>query len=370
MKFRGESQKNSIVWTLILAIATILVSGREISAQAQPSPTNPEPTPETEEIFPASPWRRAHKIRTLKGHITGIDSLVFTTDGKTLISGGSDNEGLLRFWSVSSGEKLEEFRGQQTDVLTLAVTPDGQTLVSSGTDAIINLWSLIPPEGEDEVSFKKEYRTSFLEHSNSVLAVAISPDGNILVSGGLDGLRVWTLNPRRPLYKLAGIGNPVYALSFNPNGYIMASGNGDGRVQFWNVREGTFISEFFPHQEAITGVAFTPDGKSLITASNDRSIKIWDLESGQLIHTLSGHTDKIRAIALNPDGRTLATGSNDGIRIWDLESGEEIRRLSGHKDWVTSLAFSPDGRLLASGGLDSVIVLWESTSLKKPEKLE
>ncbi|NJM88580.1 MAG: WD40 repeat domain-containing protein [Hydrococcus sp. RU_2_2] len=374
MKFRGEARKNLINWVLILA--TMLAgTGSQIPVQAQVSPDGDNPASESEIIIGGSSWKKAVKILTIpQAHLTGIDALVFSTDGEILFSGGSENDGALKAWSVSEGEKMEDVRAQQADVSTLAVTPNGKMLISSGTDAIINLYDLRSKDERDGEAFpdleQGPHPSSFIEHGRQVLSVAISPDGNTMVSGGLDGIRVWSLVPRRPVYQLAGLGNPVYSVSFNPNGYIIASGDDRGRVQFWNVREGKYISEFLPHNEAITGLTFTSDGKLLITASNDRTAKVWDLDTGELIQTLEGHTGKIRAIALNPDGRTLATASNDGIRIWNIETGEILGQLQAHRDWVTSLAFSRDGRLLASGGLDSSINIWENTSIRKTESEE
>jgi WD40 repeat protein len=356
MKFRGATRKKRIRQAIV-ALFAILLGDREVAIAQDPIPSDPSrPRPETEKVISANPWRTAVKLYTFKGHITGIGSLAFSSNSQTLISGGTENDGSLRFWSMEEGEEDAEFRAQRTNVQTMAVTPDGKTLVTSGPDAIINLWDLV--RGKEY----REFRTSFLEHSSQVLSVAISPDSRVLVSGALDGIRVWSLSPRRPIYRLSWIGDPVYAVAFNPNGYIVASGDGNGKVQFWDVREGTFISEFFPHQEAINAMAFTPDGKILMTASNDRTVKVWNLETGKLVNTLVGHPDKVRAIALNPDGRTLATASNDGIRLWDIFSGDIVGRYYGHKDWVTALAFSPDGRYLASGGLDSLVNVWEAST--------
>jgi len=367
MKFRGETRKNNHHLTLILAIATLLTTINPGSAQDPLLPDPARPTTDEEEVFSAtSTWKKAAKIRTYRGHRTGVDSLVFSPDGKVLWSGGSENDGSIRAWSLEKGKELEDLRAQQTDVVSLSVTPNGKSLVSSGKDAMVHIWDLTRKRGDDEDDYiLEEFDTAFLEHSYEVLSTVISPDGNVLVSGALDGIRVWTITPNRPLYNLAEIGNPVYALAFNPNGYVVASGNDQGRVQFWNVREGSFISEFFPHKEPITKLVFTPDGKTLITASNDRTIKVWDLETGQLLHTLIGHADTVRAIALNPDGRTLASGSNDGIFIWDIETGEAITKIRGHRDWVTSLAFSQDGHFLASGGLDSIVYVWADAAVQK-----
>lgn len=370
MKDRGETRRKTLSWTLILAIAALLNSINFVAAQDPLLPDPARPTTDEEKVFSAnSVWKNAVKIRTYRGHRTGVDSLVFSTNGKYLFSGGSENDGSVRIWSIEKGKELEDLRAQQTNVLSLSITSNGKTLVSSGKDAILNIWDLTRKRDDDEDDFVLEkFQTTFLEHSYEILSTVISPDGDILVSGALDGIRVWTITPSRPLYQLAGIGNPVYALAFNPNGYVVASGNDNGRVQFWNVREGSFISEFFPHKEAITKLLFTPDGKKLITASNDRTVKVWDLETGQLVHTLVGHTDIVRAIALNRDGRTLASGSNDGVIIWDIETGEAIARLRGHKDWVTSLAFSDDGHFLATGGLDSIVYVWADAAVQKNYK--
>jgi WD40 repeat protein len=374
MKFRGEARKNLINWLLIL---TTIITGAfsQISVQAQTSPADENPASESESTLGGSSWKRPNKILTIpQAHLTAIDALVFSTDGEVIFSGGSENDGGLKAWLVSDGDKLEDVRAQQADVLTLAVTPNGKMLVSSGTDAVINLYDLRAKEERDGEAFpdieKNPHPSSFIEHERQILSIAISPDGNTMVSGGLDGIRVWSLVPRRPVYELVGLGNPVYNVSFNPNGYIVASGDDRGRVQFWNIREGNFISEFFPHNEAITGLTFTPDGQLLVTASDDRTAKVWDLDTGELIFTLAGHAGKIRALALNPDGRTLATASNDGIRIWNIETGEQLAQIQAHRDWVTSLAFSRDGRLLASGGLDSTINIWENPSVRKTEVTE
>lgn len=360
------------------AIAVAIVGSGGVSVQAQSSfdpqqvdplilppqerKVAPEDTPSEQQQIPStddekpSPnaWSHVRLIRVLEGHLTTVNSLVFSADGNILISGGSNNDPTLRFWSLKSGEKLDQIRAQRTAVLTLAMSPNGSTLVSSGGDAGINIWDWNTGE----------YQATFLEHQGKVLALAITPDSQLLVSGALDGIRVWTLNPRRPLYRLVGFGNPTYALAINPNGNIVATGDGEGRVRFWSLREAKLVSEFLPHQEQITGIAFTPDGKTLITSSNDRTIKVWDLGTGGLLHTLIGHTGAVRSISLNPNGTTLASASNDGISLWNIATGEFLSQISREDDWVNSLAFSPDGRLLASGGFDFVIRVW--TTAPKP----
>ncbi|WP_013322546.1 WD40 repeat domain-containing protein [Gloeothece verrucosa] len=361
MKKGGKGAKNRLA--LGAAIGIVILNGSILLAKAQIPPLPKKTLPDSQPITPpkeeTSPqiesfpspeqWRLARLVRTLKGQQSTPESLIFTPDGQHLITGGSFTDPQLRVWSFKSGQKLSDIKAQRTGVQALAINPSGTILISGGQDGGINMW--------DWRSGK--YLGIWLEHQGQVMALRVTPDGEILVSGGLDGIRIWTLNPRRPLYRLTGLGHPVYALAISPDGVILASGSLDGEVKFWNIKEGKLLSTFYPHQATITGLVFTPDGKKLITSSQDKTIKVWDLATGQLIYTLAGHTGRIRAIALNPDGKILASGGNDGIRIWNIETGEQYNQIIENYDWVQSLAFSPDGQFLASGSFDFQVKIWQ-----------
>jgi COMPASS component SWD3 len=316
-----------------------------------------EITPESKSALNA--WKRPRLIHTLPEHEGSVDSLLFSPDNSILITGGGSNDALMRFWSVETGEHLTNIRGQNTAILAMAIDPNSQILVSGGEDAVINLW--------DWQSGK--YRATLFQHRGSVNSLKIAPDGKTLVSGAVDGIKVWDLTtlPYSPLYTLSDFDNSTNEIAINPNGYLVASGDNQGNVQFWNLRTGTFISEFSPHQKHISGLAFAREGKVLITASYDRTIKVWDLESGQLLQEFKEHKGAIRAIALHPQGNILATGGNDGIILWNLEKGEMITRLRENSSWIQSLAFSPNGRYLASGGFDLIVRIWEDSLFETPD---
>ncbi len=341
--------KRLLIATTILS----MISSVEL-ANAQILPPSPTEQRQIYQAVPAQAWSNVQVIKTLTGHTAAIDSLAFSFDDKILVSGGSYNDPLARFWWLKTGRQIENLRAQRSAVSNMLMSPDGTTLISSGDDSGINIW--------DWATGK--YVATFLEHDANIMSLAFTPDSKILVSGALDGIKVWRINPNRPLYTLLGFGNPIYAVAISPDGEIIASGDNQGKVKFWKLKTGILISEFSPHQEAISSVIFTPDGKLMITASYDRTIKVWNLATGEILYTLTGHSAMIRALALNPDGQVLASASNDGIRLWDLYSGRLLNHLTDHNDWVESLAFSFDGKTLASGGYDFNIKLWQPVALE------
>jgi WD40 repeat protein len=376
---KGRVHKSRIGWTLlifsIIAIATparsaiaeqhqstaqsILPTAKLISTlpKVKSTPISPpdfqtQTLPQQETPSDVEPsinaWDRITLVRTLEGYSAPVESLVFSRDGKFVIGGGGENDPQLRFWSFKDGKQLQQFRAGRTAILTMAISPDNSTLVSGGEDAGLNLWNW----------HTGRYRRVFLEHSNSITSTAIANDSQTLISGSLDGIRVWDLGSGRPLYTLAGLGNATSALAVSADDRLLASGTPDGRIKFWNLRTGTYISEFFAHQQAIVGTVFTNDGK-LITASSDRAIKIWDLKSRKLLKTLNAHQGSIRAIALNPDNQTLASAGNDGIFLWNISTGELLTKIGDRLDWMQSLAFSPDGHFLASGSYDGTVKIWQ-----------
>ncbi|WP_082209737.1 WD40 repeat domain-containing protein [Fischerella sp. PCC 9605] len=296
-------------------------------------------------------------VYILKEHSGSVKSLAFAPDNQTLVSGGSENDGVIRLWSAKTGKRIGIIRkAQKTTVESVLISPNGLTLASCSNDYTINLWNLKT----------NKFSRSFIGHSSNVLSLAVTPDGKILASGGLDGIRLWDLIQQRPLATLVHYNN-ISKIAISPGGQILASGDTKGMVKLWNLNSGQLIREFTAHTKVISGIAFTPDDQTLVTASHDGTIKLWNAKTGDLVSTLTAdknwmsHRDWINAIAINPNGRILASGGKQGIvKLWDLTTGKLLNTLDGHTDWVSAIAFSPDGQMLASGGYDKKIMIWRS----------
>ena len=113
----------------------------------------------------------------------------------------------------------------------------------------------------------------------------------------------------------------IYALAFSPTGETLASGGRDTTVRLWDVRTGELLRTLIGHTDRVMSVVYSPDGKMLASAGSfeDNTVCLWDVQTGQLLKTITAHPDRIFRVAYSPDSLTLVSGGRDTkIRFWDV----------------------------------------------------
>jgi hypothetical protein len=140
---------------------------------------------------------------------------------------------------------------------------------------------------------------SLTQTFSSVLAVAFSPDGNLLATADTNTeVRLWRLSDGQLLQCLQGHGDWVRALSFDSTGNYLASGSDESIICIWNVQTGDRLNVLTGHSGHVCSLAFSPDGRTLASSSDDCTLRIWDLTSGECLHILAGHRQRVWSVAV------------------------------------------------------------------------
>jgi len=319
-------------------------------------------------------------IRAFEGHSHTVNSVAYSPDGQTALSGSSDNT--MKLWNLSTGELIHSFEGYSSDVLSVAFSPDGERVLS-GSDKEMTLWNLSTRE---VIAFRFGF---------PVASLTFSPDGQFALSGGIgrpydNSMNLWNLSTGELIRSFDRHSMGVYSIAFSPDGQRALSGGGEDSTGFysgdyyflhhwgsemflWDINTGEVIHAFIGssdeanhansehddtnHNNTVNSVAFSPDGERALSGSDDGTMKLWNMSTGQLIRTFD--PSGVNSVAYSPDGQTALSGGSTTMTLWNINTGQIIRTFTGHSSSINSVAFSPDGQTALSGSDDKTMKLWD-----------
>lgn len=276
------------------------------------------------------PDRRPVPLAILSGHTAQLKAVAFSPSGGTVATGNIDATAGL--WDIATPGLPVRVATVRTggDIRTIAFSPDGALLATAGGSAPrVRLWDTRDP--------RRPRAAGVLEEDAGSISLAFSPRGSVLAVAILEGVHLWDVSrpaqPRR-LGVVAGHTDTVQAVAFSPDGRLLATAGLDGAVRLWNVadpnRPGA-LATLTGHVGGVQGVAFAPDGRGLATAGQDGTARLWEVADPRrprAYAVLTGHTDQVYAVAYTPDGATLLTSSGDRTaRMWPTRPQPTAARI-------------------------------------------
>ena len=203
---------------------------------------------------------------------------------------------------------------------------------------------------------------TFNTSSTSISDLAYRPDGDRLAATGDDVYIFYTdhQNGTRRLLRTGREHNgKVNAVAWSPNGNILATGGQDGTVRLWNPNSGVNFAVLRGHTRAVTSVTFSSDGRTLASGSAAGDIRFWDVNTQrQLRRIYVWGTNHIKDIEFHPSQpQTLAIGLFTGIEIVNSSTGERIQEFGS--GYCYDISFHSAGKLLASAYRDSTVGIYK-----------
>lgn len=195
----------------------------------------------------------------------------------------------------------------------------------------------------------------FEGHAGEIRAVAFSPDGQLVATGGSDKTaRVWEVVTGKEVRRFLhpSFTSDTSEVAFSPDSRFLMT-NTIRAAYLWDITTGKEVWRIEPEgRSIIQRVAFSPTGRFVLTVWDyfASDVRLWDMATGKEVRRLINPTAKISvsSVAFSPDEQYVLTGSKQDttVRLWEAATGREVRRFDGHADTIYDVAFSSDGRLV------------------------
>ncbi len=291
-----------------------------------------------------------------------IKAIALSPNGK--LAATVDGTSLIQLWETGTGTALESLKapGNPVDFLTFA--GDRHLIFGGGSEQ--RAWDLYPDWTLERTLGTGDPNSPIVDRVN---VLTFRADGARLAGGSGEPsrgseIRVWDTATGTQLYAVTNLhSDSVLALAFSPDGAWLASGGADRFARVLDLGTAKPVRAFEGHTGHVLGVAWAPHGRTLATAGADNIVKFWNVTTGERRKQGGGFTKEVGAVAYVSNDQVLAVSGDPTVRVLN-ENADKVRDLEGARDFQASAAVSTDGSIIVSGGLDGVLRVWRGVENK------
>ena len=271
----------------------------------------------------------------------------------------------------------QSFTKTESSPRVLAYAPEDQTLVTLDESGNVRSWS--PETGAPmDTNWKAAWsleRAIGSGDGNSPLsdrvnALCFSSNGKELFTGGGEPTRggeikCWRVKDGSFIREFQNVhSDSVLALNISPDEKLLASGAADRLAKTVDLATGKVVKIFEGHTHQVLGVAWKRDTRMLMTAGADNVAKTWDAATGERRKNIEGFGKEITAAGFIGVGDEAVLSAGDGQVVLMKANGEKVRSFAGSSDYVYATAATPDGAIVVAGGADGILRVWDGKTAK------
>jgi WD40 repeat protein len=307
------------------------------------------------------------------GHTGAVADLRISGDGRSLLSLGADRS--LRTWDIAKS-KLMTLLDLPAEA-TRAVFVNDQRAAFAMLDTTVHLLEL--PKGEELFTIGEPEKTG--PSRPFVESIRTSSEGNVLaLHRWQKNLGLYDLEGRRAFKSdidfrqrggLLESQTTLDAIALSPDGKLIVvwidrsdpkladpADRMTSAVLVFEKASGELVWTADAVAAGCRGLSFSPNGRTVacISGTGD-TVVLFETTTGK---ERSRFKLPAATLAFSADSSFLAVGTRDGtVKLIDLANGKEIASFMGHAGKVCSLFFGADVELLLSGGADGTVLVWD-----------
>lgn len=281
--------------------------------------------------------------------------------------------GSTQMWSAETGLGVQTLAG----ISAKALNSQNNTLVSLSADQTAVAWDIAPKWNLVGTLGGGSLDVSQSKFKDRVSALAFSPDGTQLVTGGGEPSRsgeliFWNVADQKMVREISDAhSDSIFDIEFSRDGQHIVTGAADKFVKVFDANTGDFVRSYEGHTDHVLGVAFKADNSNIASASSDNAIKVWNTETGEQIRTINNYSKQVTSLAYVGTSDNMISCSGDKtVKFHTASNGRNYRSFGGATDFVYSVYASRDESLVVAAGEDGVVRVWNGKDGKLLQSFE
>lgn len=214
-------------------------------------------------------------------------------------------------------------------------------------------------------SIKPDSYTVFKTDSKIIYSICFTEKGEALGIADNNSIKVYSVKENNLLNEFKdGHSRQILAIDISKDSSLLVSGGKDSTVVIWDFINNKILRRLSFPEGIVTSVNISPDNKYIITGGTDEKVFLYDVEKDEVVNVFTDHSCKITSVKFSPDGSLIASAGSDGlIYVYKTDDFKKVAILNGHKNWVRDISFSKDSKRLLSCGDDFDIIIYDISEL-------